>query len=218
MQTERRDGVADFKRWRQDFQSDGVMDLVTASGRSRLKVALQDSTLSFLCAPVRELSLTLPFFTMENANLPSTNNPPVLPTALRAKIVQELNELQAISTYIDSHLENIDQLLNGFTQQPNEINVDDLESDDESVDTPLVSPFLDSDDDSDDGEVLNELEEYDNTRKLCRQRAINSFDGDDLAFQNFSRKNEEEIFTDAGDGVRIDLDGVIFDEKKLGSS
>ncbi|GKB57814.1 hypothetical protein Tco_0914000, partial [Tanacetum coccineum] len=71
-------------------------------------------SLSFLCAPVRELSLTLPFFTMENANLPSTNNPPVLPTALRAKIVQELNELQAISTYIDSHLENIDQLLNGF--------------------------------------------------------------------------------------------------------
>ncbi|GJW45384.1 hypothetical protein Tco_0074183 [Tanacetum coccineum] len=38
--------------------------------------------------------------------------------------------------------------------------MDDLEPDDESVDTPLVSPFLDSDDDSDDGEVLNELEEY----------------------------------------------------------
>ncbi|GJY02872.1 hypothetical protein Tco_0361024 [Tanacetum coccineum] len=36
----------------------------------------------------------------------------------------------------------------------------DLGPDDESVDTPLVSPFLDSDDDSDDGEVLNELEEY----------------------------------------------------------
>ncbi|GJU88919.1 hypothetical protein Tco_1301342, partial [Tanacetum coccineum] len=26
------DDVADFKRWRQDFQSDGVMDLATASG------------------------------------------------------------------------------------------------------------------------------------------------------------------------------------------
>ncbi|GKC99728.1 hypothetical protein Tco_1170003 [Tanacetum coccineum] len=131
--------------------SDGVrIFMVTASLIRRrfqdvddLKTALEDSTwrrrhnynttlLSFLCAPVRELSLTLPFFTMENANLPPTNNPPVLPTALRAKIVQELNELQAISTYIDSHLENIDQLLN------------------------------DSDDDSDDGEVLNELEEYDN--------------------------------------------------------
>ncbi|GJS37788.1 hypothetical protein Tco_0536170, partial [Tanacetum coccineum] len=47
-----------------------------------------------------------------------------------------------------------------FIQQPNEIDVDDLEPDNESVDTPLVSPFLDSDDDSDDGEVLNELEEY----------------------------------------------------------
>ncbi|GKA94410.1 hypothetical protein Tco_0816448 [Tanacetum coccineum] len=120
---------------------------------------------------------------MENANPPPTNNPPVLPTALRAKVVQELNELQAISTYIDSRLENIDQFLNGFTQQPNEIDVDDLEPDDESVDTPLVSPFLDSDDDSDDGEVLNELEEYGNAGQLCRQRAINSFDGDDLAFQ-----------------------------------
>ncbi|GJR69033.1 hypothetical protein Tco_0015098 [Tanacetum coccineum] len=72
---------------------------------------------------------------MENVNPPPTNNPPFLPTALRAK-----------------------------------------------VDTPLVSPFLDSDDDSDDGEVLNELEEYGNAGQLRRQRAINSFEWDDLAF------------------------------------
>ncbi|GJQ90430.1 reverse transcriptase domain-containing protein [Tanacetum coccineum] len=96
----------------------------------------------------------------QNANPPPTNNPPVLPTALRAQVVQELNELQAISTYIDSRLENINQFFNSFTQQHNEIDVDDIELDNESVDTPLVSPFLDSDDDSDDGEVLNELEEY----------------------------------------------------------
>ncbi|GJW95622.1 hypothetical protein Tco_0175294 [Tanacetum coccineum] len=31
-------------RRRQDFQSDGVMDLAMASGRSQLKVALEDST------------------------------------------------------------------------------------------------------------------------------------------------------------------------------
>ncbi|GKB71141.1 hypothetical protein Tco_0932553 [Tanacetum coccineum] len=123
---------------------------------------------------------------MENVNPPPTNNPHVLPSALRAKIIQELNELHAISTYIDSRLENIDRFLNGFTQQPNEIDVDDLEPDYKSVDTLLVSPFLDSDDDSDDGEVLNELEEYGNARQLCRQRAINSFDGDDLAFQCMS--------------------------------
>ncbi|GJT36476.1 hypothetical protein Tco_0926895 [Tanacetum coccineum] len=73
--------------------------------------------------------------------------------------------------------------LNGFTQQPNEIDIDDLKPDNESVYTPLVSPFLDSDDGFDDGEVLNELEEYGNARQLCRQRKINSFDGDDLAFQ-----------------------------------
>ncbi|GKD20722.1 hypothetical protein Tco_1222425 [Tanacetum coccineum] len=66
----------------------------------------------------------------------------------------------AISTYIDSRLENIVQFLNGFTQQPNEIDVDGFEPDNESVDTPLVSPFLDLDDNSDDGEVLNELEEF----------------------------------------------------------
>ncbi|GKG58808.1 hypothetical protein Tco_0594578, partial [Tanacetum coccineum] len=51
------------------------------------------------------------------------------------------------------------------------------------VDTPLVSPFLDSDNDSDDGEVLDELYEYGNRRTLRRKRIINSFDGNDLAFQ-----------------------------------
>ncbi|GJY81782.1 hypothetical protein Tco_0494533 [Tanacetum coccineum] len=38
--------------------------------------------------------------------------------------------------------------------------MDGLEPNEESVDTPLVSPFLDLNDASDDGEVLNELEEY----------------------------------------------------------
>ncbi|GKA29885.1 hypothetical protein Tco_0716130 [Tanacetum coccineum] len=40
--------------------------------------------------------------------------------------------------------------------------INDLESDDESIDAPLVSPFLDSDDELDDGEVLDELDEYGN--------------------------------------------------------
>ncbi|GJX02245.1 hypothetical protein Tco_0186158 [Tanacetum coccineum] len=44
---------------------------------------------------------------------------------------------------------------------------------------------FDSDDDSDDGEVLNKLEEYGNAGKLCRKKVINSFDGDDFAFQYF---------------------------------
>ncbi|GJX85355.1 hypothetical protein Tco_0336129 [Tanacetum coccineum] len=47
--------------------------------------------------------------------------------------------------------------------------MDDLEPDDGLVDRPLVSPFLDSDDNSDDGEVLNELEEYGNAGKLCQK-------------------------------------------------
>ncbi|GJV99720.1 hypothetical protein Tco_1554972 [Tanacetum coccineum] len=48
--------------------------------------------------------------------------------------------------------------------------MDDLEPDDRLVDRPLVSPFLESDDDSDDKEVLNELEEYGNAGKLYQKR------------------------------------------------
>ncbi|GKB35362.1 hypothetical protein Tco_0880304 [Tanacetum coccineum] len=77
----------------------------------------------------------------------------------------------------------IEQFLNNFTNQPNETDINNLESDDESVDTPLVSPFPHSDNDLDDGEVLNELSEYENARVLRRERIINSFDRDDLAFQ-----------------------------------
>ncbi|GKE22608.1 hypothetical protein Tco_1434120, partial [Tanacetum coccineum] len=48
--------------------------------------------------------------------------------------------------------------------------------------TPLVSPFPHSDNNSDDGEVLGELIEYGNVGMLRREKAINSFDRDDLAF------------------------------------
>ncbi|GJY01167.1 hypothetical protein Tco_0359319 [Tanacetum coccineum] len=73
---------------------------------------------------------------------------------------------------IDSCLENIDhtqikipspvpiaQLFNNFIDSPDVLEMDDLESYNESIDTPLVSLFLDSDDELDDGEVLNELDE-----------------------------------------------------------
>ncbi|GJT95302.1 hypothetical protein Tco_1090820 [Tanacetum coccineum] len=119
---------------------------------------------------------------MENANPPSTNNRHVLPVALRARAVQELHELQVISAFFDSHLESSEQFLNHFANQTKESNINDLESDDESIDTPLVSPFPHSDNDSDDVEVLNELSEYENVRVLRRERIIKGFDGDDLAF------------------------------------
>nr|GEV23581.1 hypothetical protein [Tanacetum cinerariifolium] len=120
---------------------------------------------------------------MENANPPPTSNCPVLPAALRAQAIQELHKLQRISAFVDSRLERIERFLNNFANQPNETNMNDLESDDESVDTPLVSPFPRSDNDSNDGEVLNELIKYENVRMLRQEKAINSFDGDDLAFQ-----------------------------------
>ncbi|GKE10322.1 hypothetical protein Tco_1413873 [Tanacetum coccineum] len=67
---------------------------------------------------------------MENANPPPTSNRPVLPVALRAQAVQELHELQRISAFVDSHLESIERFLNNFANQPNETNMNDLESDD----------------------------------------------------------------------------------------
>ncbi|GJU29373.1 hypothetical protein Tco_1172962 [Tanacetum coccineum] len=120
---------------------------------------------------------------MENANPPPTDNRPVLPVALRVRINQELYKLRVVLTFVDSRLESIEQFLNNFANRPNETDMNDLESDDESVDTPLVSPFLHSENDSDDGEVLNELVEYKNVGMLRRERAINSFDGNDMAFQ-----------------------------------
>ncbi|GJR05083.1 hypothetical protein Tco_0528067 [Tanacetum coccineum] len=45
-----------------------------------------------------------------------------------------------------------EQLLNNFLNPPDFLGIDKIVSDAKSVDTPLVSPFLDSDDDSDDGE------------------------------------------------------------------
>ncbi|GJU89371.1 hypothetical protein Tco_1301794 [Tanacetum coccineum] len=91
--------------------------------------------------------------------------------------------MQTISAYIDSRLENINQFLNGFENQPNEINMDNPEPEGESVNIPLVSPFLDLNDDSDNGEVLSELEEYGSAGRFRRTKIINNFDRDDLAFQ-----------------------------------
>ncbi|GKC83378.1 hypothetical protein Tco_1139095, partial [Tanacetum coccineum] len=79
---------------------------------------------------------------MENAIPPPTNNRHVLSAALRARIDQELHELQLISAFVDSCLESIEQFLNNFANQPNETDMSNLESDDESVDTPLFIPFL----------------------------------------------------------------------------
>ncbi|GKE86971.1 hypothetical protein Tco_1560713 [Tanacetum coccineum] len=103
---------------------------------------------------------------MENANPPPTNNRPVLPAVLRARINQELHELKVISAFVDSRLESIEQFLNNFANQPNETNMNNLEFDDESGETPLVSPFPHSDNDSDDEEVLKELSEYENAGTL----------------------------------------------------
>ncbi|GKE94116.1 hypothetical protein Tco_1578971, partial [Tanacetum coccineum] len=143
-------------------------------------------------------SLTIPFFAIENVNLPP-NNHLVLTATLRARAVQEL---QTISAFVESRLESIKQFLNNFANQPNETDMNNLESDNESVDTPLVSPFPHSDNDSDDGEVLNELIEYENVGMLRQERAINSFDRDDLAFQcSFTYITDFVVLEDIGEFI-----------------
>nr|GEW17959.1 ribonuclease H-like domain-containing protein [Tanacetum cinerariifolium] len=92
-----------------------------------------------------------------NPNPPPTSNRPVLPAALRAQAVQELYELQRILAFVDSRLKSIERSLNNFANQPTKTIINDLEFDDESVDTPLVSSFPHSNNDSDDDELLNEL-------------------------------------------------------------
>ncbi|GJT11812.1 hypothetical protein Tco_0858854 [Tanacetum coccineum] len=113
---------------------------------------------------------------MENAN-PFV---PVPQNGLHSRITREINELRAISAMIDSHLKNIDHTL------PNEIDMDDLESKNELIDTPLISPFLDSDDESENGEVINELDEYGNAGNFYSNKIINSFDVEDLAFPSYN--------------------------------
>ncbi|GKF86850.1 hypothetical protein Tco_0254677, partial [Tanacetum coccineum] len=68
---------------------------------------------------------------------------------------------------------SIKRFLNDFANQPNENNTNDLESDEEAIDTYFVSPFPHSDNDSNDDEVLSELIEYENVGMLRREKAIN---------------------------------------------
>nr|GEY01643.1 ribonuclease H-like domain-containing protein [Tanacetum cinerariifolium] len=56
---------------------------------------------------------------------------PLLPSALRAKVIQELHELHAILAFVDSRLDSIEQFLNSFANQPDETDMNDLKSDDE---------------------------------------------------------------------------------------
>ncbi|GJR81336.1 hypothetical protein Tco_0152121 [Tanacetum coccineum] len=83
---------------------------------------------------------------------------------------------------VTSICNGVKQLLNDFMNSPDVLEMDDLESYNESIDTPLVSPFLDIDEELDDKEVLNELNEYGNAGNFYHNRITNSIDGNDLAF------------------------------------
>ncbi|GKA04107.1 hypothetical protein Tco_0676888 [Tanacetum coccineum] len=179
----------------------GVQEIIAIDGEVERSVRLQSPQILTMALKCDNLSynrnscsifffcccslspLTIPSYHGATVIHHPPNNRHVLPTALRVRINQDLHELKVISAFVDSRLESIKQFLNNFTDQPNETNMNNLETDDESGETPLVSPFPHSDNDSDDEEVLNELCEYENVRMLRREKAINSFDGDDLTFQ-----------------------------------
>ncbi|GJV11043.1 hypothetical protein Tco_1352584 [Tanacetum coccineum] len=179
---------------------------------------------------------------MENVNPSPINNRPVLPFALRAQINQEIHKLHVISAFVDSRLKSIEQFLNNFANQPNETNMNNLESDDEAVDTPLVSPFPHSDNDSDDEEVLNELSFRKFTAYLdpflpmniISRKAYNTIMVDGLEgtrrnlvaivrdvyvfVGSFTYITDFVVLEDIGEFIMSDMAEVIFDEKKLGSS
>ncbi|GKB98419.1 hypothetical protein Tco_0984556 [Tanacetum coccineum] len=129
---------------------------------------------------------------MENANpfgLPVPPNVPHDQTCL------EVDELLEISAMIDSRLENIDQnqliitppvspekLLDNFIGPPDFLEIDDLESDVESDNKPLVSLFPDVDEESDDGELIIDMNEYVNTWYYDHDRKIIKFDMRSLSF------------------------------------
>ncbi|GJT86677.1 hypothetical protein Tco_1068394 [Tanacetum coccineum] len=112
---------------------------------------------------------------MENANPPPTKNHPVLPVALRPRINKDLHELHAISAFVDSHLK--------------------------TVDTPLVSPFPHSDNDSDGEEVLNEL----SFRKFTAY--LDPF----LPMNIISRKAYNTIMVDGLEGTKRNLVAIVRD-------
>ncbi|GJW55938.1 hypothetical protein Tco_0100023 [Tanacetum coccineum] len=90
--------------------------------------------------------------------------------------------------------------LESFANQPNETDTNNLESDDESVDTPLVSPFPHSDNDSDASEVLNEL-----TEKFIAY--LDPF----LPMKIISRKAYNTIMVEGLEGTGKNLDAIIRD-------
>nr|GEX90166.1 hypothetical protein [Tanacetum cinerariifolium] len=73
-----------------------------------------------------------------------------------------------------------EQLLDDFMNPHDVLEMDDLELDSESKDTPLVSPFLDFNEESDDEEVINKLNEYGNARNFYLLGDIREFIMNDM--------------------------------------
>ncbi|GKF65912.1 hypothetical protein Tco_0192429, partial [Tanacetum coccineum] len=96
---------------------------------------------------------------------------------------------------------SIKQFLNRFAKQPNETSINDTEPDNGSVDTPLVSPFPHSDNDSDDEEVLNEL---------CF-RKFTAYLDPFLPMNIISRKAYNTIMVDGLEGAGKNLVAIVRD-------
>nr|GEV92320.1 copia protein [Tanacetum cinerariifolium] len=117
---------------------------------------------------------------------------PVPPNELHAKITQEPNELRAISAMINSHLKRVDHAI-----PPNEIDMDVLESEDKLIDTPLFSPFLDSND----GEK-NRFETYVKSKDLDLWRVITNADFQPIQQNPKTKLNEVIPFEKQSDDLK----------------
>ncbi|GJW46966.1 MAK10-like protein [Tanacetum coccineum] len=146
----------------------------------------------------------------ENVNPPP--NHPILPATLRARFNQELQELQKFLAFVDSRLESIERFLNRFADQPNDTSINNPESDDGSVDTPLVFPFPHFDNDSYDEEVLNDFDRDDLAFEcMMGFRKFTAYLDPLLPMNIISRKAYNRIMVDRLEGTGKNLVAIVRD-------
>nr|GEW08441.1 hypothetical protein [Tanacetum cinerariifolium] len=83
--------------------------------------------------------------------------------------------------------------------------MDDLESDDESVDTPLICPFLDLDDELGHREVLNELDERSTTKRKDKGKGIME-ESESAMTKKKRQQKQERLGHEAAVGLQEEFD------------
>ncbi|GJW10587.1 hypothetical protein Tco_1576414 [Tanacetum coccineum] len=184
MHTVRGNGIAGIKRRRRDLSSDGVKNFATTLGRGRLKEDLESSTWrrhlgNIIDSSLSEVVMGKPF-------------------AQASKLAYD----ESLGLIRFSHSDD-DEVMFRMPQRTKELDlVSRLEKDKfeaffvESLKVRKIG-------------FKHVLEKRKGYYKACMNLGLLSSDlTNKIACRKFLIKNEEEIFTDAGDGVRIYPDGV----------